>query len=384
MAAKADFPEIPRDFGFGEEHDLLRQQARKLLAERCPMKEVRRLAEDPLGYDHGLWKELAALGWTGLVLAEEHGGAGLGALHLALLLDEMGRALLPSPFLASTFAGLALAQAGSAAQRARWCPPLASGERIGTLAWSEPDGAFEPGQLSARAEPGGGGFVLRGVKAYALAAPGAELVVAPFQTPDGVALFAVELPTPGVTVTPELGVDPTRRSGRIAFDGVRVGADARLAGDGASALRRLLAWGWTALAAEMAGAADAALCLTRDYAVQRVQFGRPIGAFQAVKHPLVDILIGVESARTLALGAAAALDHQPERAELPARMAKAAAGDAFSLAVRKAVQLHGGYGFTWDCDAHFYFKRALWSRATLGDAGQHRRRLADALLGPAE
>jgi alkylation response protein AidB-like acyl-CoA dehydrogenase len=134
----------------------------------------------------------------------------------------------------------------------------------------------------------------------------------------------------------------------------------------------------------MAGAADAALCLTRDYAVQRVQFGRPIGAFQAVKHPLVDILIGVESARTLALGAAAALDHQPERAELPARMAKAAAGDAFSLAVRKAVQLHGGYGFTWDCDAHFYFKRALWSRATLGDAGQHRRRLADALLGPAE
>jgi alkylation response protein AidB-like acyl-CoA dehydrogenase len=380
--AASDFPEIPRDFGFGEEHDLLRQQARRFLAERCPMKEVRRLAEDPLGHDPALWKDMAGLGWSGLVLAEEHGGAGLGALHLALLLDEMGRVLLPSPFTASLLAGLALREAGSAEQRARFCPPLASGETIGTLAFAEPDGAFEPGHLAARAEPAAGGFVLHGVKAYVLAAVSAKLVVAPFQTPDGVALFAVELPTPGVTVTREVVVDPTRRSGRIAFDGARVGAGARLAGEGEAALERVLAWGWMALAAEMTGAADAALILTRDYAVQRIQFGRPIGAFQAVKHPLVDILVGVESSRTLALAAAAALDHQPLRAALPARMAKAAAGDVFSLAARKAVQLHGGYGFTWDCDAHFFFKRALWSRAALGDAHHHRRRLADALLGP--
>jgi alkylation response protein AidB-like acyl-CoA dehydrogenase len=384
MASSSVFPEIPRDFGFGEEHDLLRQQARRLLGERCSMQEVRRLSSDPVGHDPALWKDMAGLGWTGLVLPEAHGGAGLGALHLALLLDEMGRRLLPSPFLVTVLAGLALETAGSSEQRARWCPAIASGDTIATFAFSEPNGSWEPGDVAATAEPVSGGFALSGVKAHVLAAPNAGLVVAPFQTPDGVALFAVELPAAGVSITPEIGVDPTRRSGRIAFAGVRVGPHARLPGDAGAALGRVWSWGWTALAAEMVGAADAALVLTRDYAVQRIQFGRPIGAFQAVKHPLVDVLVGVESARTLALAAAAALDHDPARAQIPARMAKAAAGDVLTFATRKAVQLHGGYGFTWDCDAHFFFKRALWARGTLGDALHHRRHLADALLGPGD
>jgi alkylation response protein AidB-like acyl-CoA dehydrogenase len=267
-------PKLPRDFGFGEDHEVLRDSAQRFLAERCPMDEVRRLADDPLGYDPGLWKEIAGLGWTGLMVAEEHGGAGLGALHLALLLEEMGRVLLPSPFLAGALAGAALSAAGDA----RWLPGLASGDLLATLAFAEPDGSWEPGDVAATAEPSEGGFVLRGAKAYVPAAPSANLVVAPFREPNGaIALFAVELPAAGAVVEPETGVDPTRRSGRVIFEGARVGAKSRLPGDGVAALAATFRLGWTALAAEAVGAAEATLILTRDYAVDRAQFGRQIG-----------------------------------------------------------------------------------------------------------
>jgi len=389
------YPDVPRDFGFGEDHALLRDSARRFLAERCPMPEVRRLVEDPVGHDPGLWKAMAELGWVGLMLPERFGGAGLGALHLALLMEEMGRRVLPSPFFGVLLAGLALARAGDAEQQSRWLPALASGERVGTLAFAEPDGSWQAGAGTATAEPAeGGGFVLRGTKAFVPAAPSAELVVTPLRVGGGAgagaeagetALFAVELPAAGVRVEAETTVDPTRRTGRVVFDGTRVEAAARLrGGDALAALRDTFAWGQMALAAEMVGAGEALLQMTRDYAVERVQFDRPIGSFQAVKHPLVDMMIGVENARTLALAAAAALD-APDTdlgpSEIAASMAKAAAGDALDYAARKAIQLHGGYGFTWDCDAHFYFKRSLWARATLGDALHHRRRLAGALLG---
>lgn len=371
-------PEIPRDFGFDEDHEVLRDSARSFLQERCPISEVRRLAEDPLGHDPGLWKEMAGLGWTGLAIPEEHGGAGLGALHLALLLEEMGRVVLPSPFVASTLAGAALAAGGGEA----WLAGVAAGDLLATLAFCEPDGrwGWEPTDATASAEPADGGFVLNGTKAYVLAAPSAGLVVAPFRESGGsVALFAVELPTAGVEVIPETGVDPTRRTGRIRFDATRVQTSARLTGDARQALRSAYTLAWAALAAEAVGGAETTLGLTREYAIERTQFNRQIGSFQAVKHPIVNVMIAVESARTLAYAAASALDHTDD-AEVPARMAKAAAGDTYHFAANRAVQLHGGYGFTWDCDAHFHVKRALWTRATLGDAVHHRRHLASALL----
>ena len=374
--------QIPIDFGFAEEHDLLRKEARRLLAERCPISEVRRLAEDPLGYDPALWKELGSLGWVGLALPEAHGGAGLGSLPLALVLDEMGRRLLPSPYLASLLAAFAIEEGGGEAQKARLLPGIASGERIGTLALTEPSGGFEAASVRATAEPSEGGFVLRGQKSHVLQAQHAHTLVAPFREPSGhVSLFAVDLPAKGVVVEPEIGVDPTRRCARVAFEGVRVAAAARLEGRGEAARRRAHVRGCAALAAEMVGAADAALEMTRQYAVDRKQFGRQIGFFQAVKHPIVDVMIGIELSRNHVLGAAAALDHaSPQDAEVSARMAKALASDVFATAVRKGVQLHGGYGFTIDCDMHHYFKRALWSRATLGDGPHHRRHLAAALI----
>ncbi len=374
MAAR--IPEVPRDFGFDDDHEVLRDSARRFLEERCPIAEVRRLGEDPLGHDPGLWKEMAELGWTGLVIPEAHGGAELGALHLALLMEEMGRVVLPSPFVASTLAGVALAAAGGEA----WLAGVAAGDLLATLAFAEPDGSWEPDHVAATAEMSDGGFILRGTKAYVLAAPSAGLVVAPFREADGgVALFAVELPTAGVETIPETGIDPTRRTGRIRFDGTRVQKNARLAGDAREALRSAYTLGWAALAAEAVGGTESTLGLTRDYAIERTQFNRQIGSFQAVKHPIVNVMIALESARTLAYAAAAAIEHTDD-AEVPARMAKAAASDAYHFAANRAVQLHGGYGFTWDCDAHLHVKRALWIRATLGDAVHHRRHLAGPLL----
>jgi alkylation response protein AidB-like acyl-CoA dehydrogenase len=377
----APSPEVPGDFGFTEEHALLRGEARRFLEERLPIAEVRRRVEAGARFDAALWKELAALGWLGLVLPERFGGAGLGALPLAILMEEMGRRLAPGPFLGNLLAGIALEQGGGDAQRARWCPALAAGDTVATLALVEPGGGFEPDAVAATAEPAEGGWVLRGRKTHVVGGSDAGLLVAAFREPAGrVALFAVELPQAGVSIEDEVTIDPTRPTARVAFDGVRVGRDTRLDGDGGAALAATLVRGAAALAAEQVGGAEAVLRMTRDYAVTRKQFDRPIGFFQAVKHPIVDMMIGVELARSLATGAAAALDHAPTGADVYARMAKAQASDTFSAAVRKGVQLHGGYGFTWDCDVHLYFRRAMWTRAMLGDAIHHRRRLADRLL----
>jgi alkylation response protein AidB-like acyl-CoA dehydrogenase len=205
-------------------------------------------------------------------------------------------------------------------------------------------------------------------------------LVAPFRAGDEVALFAVELPTDRVTVTDEVCVDTTRRTSRIAFDGARVPASARLAGAGIEQWRALFIKGYAMLAAEMVGGAERVLGITRDYAIERIQFNRPIGSFQAVKHPIVNVMLAIEAARSHTAAAAAVLDTAPKQAEVPARMAKAAATDTYSFACGRGIQLHGGFGFTYDCDVHFYFKRAMWSAATLGDALHHRRALAATLF----
>jgi alkylation response protein AidB-like acyl-CoA dehydrogenase len=384
--------EVPSDFGFTEEHALLRSEARRFLGERLPIAEVRRRVDAGVRFDRGLWKEIAELGWVGLVLSERWGGAGLGWLHLEILMEEMGRRLVPGPFLGSLLAGVALEGAGSEAQQARWCAALASGQTVGTLALVEPGGGFEPADVAATAEPAEGGWVLRGRKDHVVGGADAGLVVAAFREPSGeVALFAVELPAAGVSVEEEGSIDPTRPTARISFDGVRVGGESRLEGDGPGALAASLVRGAAALAAEQVGGAESVLLMTRDYAIARKQFDRPIGFFQAVKYPIVDMMCGIELARSLAVAAASALDaasgaraHHGAPPDLHARMAKALASDVFANAVRKGVQLHGGYGFTWDCDVHLYFRRAMWSRAMLGDAVHHRRRLASLLLADAD
>lgn len=372
---------LPGDLGFGEDHEILRDGARRFLAERCPIEAVRRLASDRVGYDPGVWKAMGELGWTGLTIPEAHGGAGLGNLHQALLLEEMGRRLLPSPYLGHALATLALTRGGDDTQQARWLPGLASGERMATFGWLEPEGSWEPGDVAATARHDGDGFRLSGTKAHVLSGEHADLLVAPFAIDGEPALFVVE---GGWDARAEVSVDPTRRTARLRFDDLSVPAEARLMHGDLAAWRTTLLQGAAWLAAEMVGAAEGILGMTRDYAVDRKQFDRQIGSFQAVKHPLVDDMIGIELARNLAYGAAAAWDAEPEGdsdTETTSRMAKALISDVLARAVRHGVQFHGGYGFTIDSDVHFHFKRALFCRAMLGDALHHRRHLATALLG---
>ena len=333
-----------------EEHALLRTEARRWLDERFPIARVRALADGDAGEDAADWKELAELGWLGLVAPEKYGGAGLGAVHLAVLMEETGRRLLPSPLLPSTLAALALVQSGAEAQRERWLRPLVSGETRLVLA-------------------AGGAAVWGGERADA------------FVARIGERFAIVEKRAAGVRVERELVLDRTRRSARLSLEGVAPAADAFLPASAGEVLAQLTPWACVALAAEMAGGADALLAMTSVYAATREQFGKQIGSFQAVKHPLVNVLIGVEGLRSLVYAAATALDSGSADAETLARMAKAKACDVYVFAASRAVQLHGGFGFTLDCDAHLYLKRAQTTRPAFGDAMAQRRWLAERLPG---
>ncbi len=373
---------LAADFGFTDDHDLLRKTARRWLSDNTPFGEVRRLVDDDVGYDADKWKQIVELGWPGLILPETCDGAELDYLSLALLLEETGRCLLASPLLATVLAGIAVDIAGDDSQRKQWCTAIARGELIASVGLTEPSNSWDLAGIEATATADGDGYTLTGTKTHVMWANQAAMMVAPFRTDAGLALFAVDLKADGVTVQAETSIDTTRRTGRVELSGCTVDAASRLGNtDATSAIEDLWTRGRLLLAAEMVGAADEMLLRTRDYANERKQFNRQISSFQAVKHPIVDVMLAVENARSLVTAAAATLDSDPSAAEIPARMAKAAANDALSFAADRGVQFHGGYGFTWDCDAHFFFKRSLWSNATLGDSRHHRRHLADILLG---
>jgi alkylation response protein AidB-like acyl-CoA dehydrogenase len=268
---------------------------------------------------------------------------------------------------------------GSEAQRSRWLPQLARGEIIATLAHIEPSGAWRPHDTSVIRTNGR----LSGAKSFVWAAPTAHLLLVPFRdatTDAPIRIGLVDASASGVEITPEIGLDRTRRSGHVVLRDVVLTDDAILPLLADAIFAHLMPRACAALAAEMAGGADALLTMTAAYAATRVQFGRAIGSFQAVKHPLVNVLVGVEHLRSLVYAAASALDVGDAEAELLARMAKACASDLYGFAASRAVQLHGGFGFTIDCDAHFYMKRALASRPAFGDAMQHRRWIGERLV----
>ncbi len=358
---------------YDDEHALLRSEARRWLGERVTPAELRRLAQDARGDDPALWKEIAALGWTGLVSPEAQGGAGLGAMHLAVLAEESGRRLLPSPLLPTLLAAKGIELAGDGAQRERWLPEIARGDAVAALAHVEADGAWEAGATSVTLDAGR----VSGVKHHVSAAGTAQLLLAPARERGVLRLVVVRADAAGVAIEAERGVDPSRRTARVRFAGAPCEA---LAEDAEAAWRAWRPWAWLALAAEMAGGADASLAMTAAYAATRVQFDKAIGSFQAIKHPLVNVLIAVEQLRTLVYAAASALDAGDAEAERLARMAKAAASEAYPYACSRAVQFHGGYGFTEDCDAHLYLRRALASRPALGDGREHRAAIAAGLL----
>jgi len=374
------------DFAFSEEQEAFRDTLRRFLEADAPMAEVRRIAETGGGHDPALWARMAGeLGLAGVHVPEAYGGQGFGLLELGIVQHELGRALTPSPFFASAcLAANALLCAGSEPDKKDLLPGIASGEVVATLALGEAEGGFDPAAVTATCERRGDGFAVRGVKRWVPHGAQADLVLVVARRPgsaggDGLSLLAVRPADGGVTATPVETLDTTRPMAHLDFDAAPargVGAE----GGAGPALRRALSQAQVALACEMVGGAERCLEMAVDYARERVQFGRPIGSFQAIKHRCAELLLEVEEARVAATWASWVASQDSDELARAASLAKALCGDAFLQAAADNLHVHGGMGFTWEADPHLYLKRARASAALLGDSIAHRRELAD-LLG---
>jgi alkylation response protein AidB-like acyl-CoA dehydrogenase len=376
------------NFSFTEEQQELRTTARAFLAAACKPEAVRAAMESALGYDEKLWAQIGGeLGWPAVVIPEAYGGLGLSWVELVALQEVMGEALAPSPFFASVcLAANAILAAGDAAQQAALQPGIAEGRTRAALALGEASGRWDADGVAARCERAGADTVLRGEKRYVVDGASAELILVAARAPgssgaSGVSLFALPASTPGLEREAVPTLDPTRRLATLRLRDVRVPASARLGAEGAAwpALDTALQRAAVALAAEQLGGAQRALDLAVAYAKERVQFGRPIGSFQAIKHALADVMVSVEAARSAVYYAGCVAASGGTALPAAASMAKAAATEAFSLATATALQVFGGVGFTWEYDVHLYFKRARSSATLLGDASWHRERVARAI-----
>ncbi|WP_030326374.1 acyl-CoA dehydrogenase family protein [Streptomyces sp. NRRL B-3229] len=358
------------------EQEQLRATVRRFLADKAPSTAVRHWMESDERHDPALWRQMASqLGLHGVALPEEYGGSGGGPVELGLVLEETGRALLPSPYFATVaLAGQALTACDDDTAKARWLPSIADGTLTATLALAEESAMWRPEEARTTATRGDGGWTLSGTKMFVVDGDSADLllvVARPADTETG--LFAVTGDAPGVIRTRLHPLDPTRRLARIDLDhapALRVGCDE-------NTLRTVLDLAVVALAAEQVGGAQACLDAAVEHAKARVQFGRPIGSFQAVKHKCADMLLRVEAARSAAYHAVSVAAHGPAGLPEAAALAGATCADAFTHTAKENIQIHGGLGYTWEHDAHLYLKRAKSSEHLFGSPALHRARLAD-------
>jgi alkylation response protein AidB-like acyl-CoA dehydrogenase len=373
------------DFGFSEEQEMLRQSARALLERESPSAHVRRMMQDERGYSPELWRKMAELGWLGLVLPEAYGGAGLGYVDLVVVAEEMGRALLPSPFIWTLMFAEAISRAGSEEQKRRFLPAIARGELIATTAHLEANGSWEESGIALAARKSGAGFRLDGDKLFVNDAHVADFFLVAARAGGkrgGVTLFAIDAKRTGIAVTPLKTMDQTRKLGAVAFRGVKTAA-AEIVGEingGWPVLAAVIDRAKVALAAEMMGSAQKVLETAVGYTRVREQFGRPIGSFQAVQHKCANMMVDVEGAKSAVYYAAWAVGSGAPDARTAAAVAKAAASDACRRTAADGIQVHGGIGFTWEHDMHLYFKRAKSSEFTFGDANFNREIVAQ-LIG---
>jgi alkylation response protein AidB-like acyl-CoA dehydrogenase len=373
-------------FAFDEEQAQLRAAARRFLDEQSSSARVRAAMQSELGWDPEVWRRIGAeLGWTSLTIPEQFGGAGYGHVELVALMEETGRALLCAPLLSTVCLGAgALLVAGTDEQKRRYLPAIAEGALIGTLAHLGPSGRPGADGVEVRCRRDGGDYLLSGTASYVLDGHAAELIIVAARLPDsrgerGLCLLAVDGDAAGLERRALGTVDMTRRQAELTLRDVRVPASALLGeeGGGAPALARVLDLACVALAAEQVGGAERCLEMSVEYAKVRQQFGRPIGSFQAVKHMCADMLVHVETARSVAYAAGWAAAAGDAELEALAPTAKAWCSDAYVACAADTIQVHGGIGCTWEHDAHLYFKRARSSATLFGDATYHRARCAD-------
>ena len=362
-------------FGFTDEQNELRSTAARFLEEKSSSAKVRELMETTDGFDEGTWKQMADLGWFGMAIPEEFGGIGFGFVEVTVLMEEMGKKLVGAPYFSSIVLGAnAILNAGTDAQKGELLPGIAEGTTRAALAFVEPNGKWELDAIEATVKGG----KLTGSKSYVIDGATANLLVVAAKDESGnVELYTVDPDADGVTRTPLQTLDMTRKQAKIDFNNAP--ATQLGSGGGLAALQKTLDQAAAALCAEMVGGAQACLDASTQYAKERYQFGRPIGSFQAIKHKCANMLMEVEMARSAAYYAGWAAAEDPEELPLAASLAKAYCSDAFFHAAAENIQIHGGIGFTWEHDAHLYFRRAKSSEIYLGDATYHRELVAQKL-----
>jgi alkylation response protein AidB-like acyl-CoA dehydrogenase len=373
------------DIGFSEEQGLLRDTARKFLDAACTTRFVRERMATPEAVTAEFWSQIAEQGWLGINFAEEDGGSGLGLVDLVVLMEEMGRAVMPGPYLATVLlGGAAIREAGSPAQRRDYLPLIADGSTKATLAATEANARWDASGIMMTARPMRGGFEFSGTKLFVPDAHLADIIVVAARTrdgstmEDGVSLFVVPKDATGLSVSLMPSIDETRKLCEVRFANIAV-PRAALLGElhqGWPALARVYDAAAVALAAEMCGGAQRVLDMTVDYAKLRETFGKPIGSYQGVKHKCADMLVEIENAKSLTYYAAWAIDEKQPDAPLAVSMAKSYASDASRKVSNAGIQLHGGIGMTWEHDLHLYMKRAKASEVAFGDATWHRERVA--------
>jgi alkylation response protein AidB-like acyl-CoA dehydrogenase len=361
------------DFGLSEEQQQLKESARAFLSGECPTTFVRKAMATDDGYPRELYEQIAKLGWTGLIVPEEFGGAGLGMLDMAMILEEAGYAAMPGPFLfSSVLAASALKLGGSEQLNSKWLTALAEGKAVGTVAIVETAGSIDSRDINTIAMKGGAGWHLDGVKMFVPYANVADFMVVAGKHDSDIFLFVVDTRSPGVTIRSLKNLDLTRRVSSVELKHV----PAERLGPSSDLFAKLIDIAAIAVAADSLGGTERALEMAVDYSKVREQFGKPIGSFQALKHAAAEIVADVEPARAMLWYAAYALDTGAADASRTASMAKARLCDIYSRGTDRAVLMHGGIGFTWEHDMHLWFKRARFNESYFGSPAFHRERVA--------
>jgi alkylation response protein AidB-like acyl-CoA dehydrogenase len=371
-------------FGLSETQQAIKNSARQFLAAECPMPVVRRLMETETAFDNALWSKFAEQGWTGIIFPEKYDGFGLGMVEMAAALEEMGRALIPGPFVSTVLlAGTLLDHAGSEEQKQKYLGAICRGEARSTLALLERSASWDLDavQLEAKALPNGG-YALNGEKLFVSDAQLADFLLVAARIEGELAVLLVHGHATGLEKVATPGVDLTRRLYRVSFANVHVLAENLLSrGERARrALEAALDVACLGLVAEMVGGLQSLVDMTVAYAKTRKQFGRPIGTFQAVQHQCADMLVLLEGSRSALYYAAWALSEKDPTARTAIAVAKAYASEAYRDAGNKSIQVQGGMGFTWENDAHLHYRRAKGSEIAFGDAAYHRERIARSLI----
>ncbi|MEH6589494.1 MAG: acyl-CoA dehydrogenase family protein [Halioglobus sp.] len=370
----------PKNFGFGEEAALLKESARKFFADNFPTDKLHAMvASDPnpergpqCVWDRDLWQQMVDLGWTSLAVPESAGGLGMPLVAVSGMVEELGRAAFPCPLLPTLNTTCVLAACGPAGE-------AALGEIIeggaASLAITNRRGSWNAGDTDVICEQD----KLNGTAWFVQDAGKVDSLLVSARHASGIALYWVAMDAPGVSLNADAIVDLSRDQAHVSFDNVTA---TQLSTNGLAVLNEAFPAIWTLLAADIVGAAEWQLQTTVEYVSVRKQFDKPLGFFQAVKHPLVDVMIQIDETKSLVYNAACAIDTAPETALQAAHMAKASASETAAFASGRSVQYHGGIGFTWECFIHVYFKRQKHSQLLWGDAAWHRARLADILIGP--